>query len=214
MNDRVLRSAISSKLTYSPPHITSRHNKPKNVTLDEYSKGAMVVSFRGTTNLRDLSDVLDLRMMDYAFCSNHVRVHAGMLRAFSQMENELTEKIMAARPTSLTFTGHSKGGSHAMFAAAYYKTMFDRRCHVTCHSFGALKTGDDAFVAWYNASVDDSLVLLNQHDIVGLHWPPVCTGYTGWANIKGCFVFDAHRSTPCADHAIDSYLEYISRSLK
>ena len=250
-DERVLRSAISSKLAYSPnicrfvtPALLSRYMWPTTraylmiptertnfrciddtTQIDKDGRcgsprafmwrsgpGEMVVAFRGTAGLHDVVDTLDSRTAPFAFCGTNVRVHAGMLGAFSEMEGELTASIVdegcIRSVTSITFTGHSKGGSHAQFAAAYYSSMLAGRCRIACHTFGAPRIGDRAFAEWYAASVEDSVIVVDRDDMV-VNMPPVCVGYDA-AGLVGTVVLESLRKSwnPLVNHNMDSYLEH------
>ena len=188
LGDRVLRSAIASKAVYSPsmdrPRCHGRGGRSATCVIPDRSKKdaprafiwrsgdrSLFVAFRGTTGMRDLLGLLDMRTANFGYCGSHVNVHSGMLSAFGEIERDMTDTILDARPKSIVFTGHSKGGCHAQFAAAYYKTMLAGNCKVACHTFGALRTGDRTFSDWYNGSVDDSLVFVDRQDPVRLLQP-------------------------------------------
>ena len=246
--DLVLRSAIGSKLAYSPRvcgvvkdyenagHMSciadkyqgavgSARGGPRALMWRSGTRNApessLFVAFRGTVGLRDVADTLDARTARYAFCGTTVRVHAGMLGAFSEMEAELTEAIVGCGerssvdiPRSLTFAGHSKGGCHAQFAAAYYSSMLAGSCRVTCHTFGAPRVGDGAFAEWYSASVEDSVVMIDRDDPIA-RLPPEFAGYHGTSELSGTlFVSNVGGAFRCPleCHDMDSYLEH-SRAL-
>ena len=218
-DERIIRSAVGSKMVYSRDvcrHVQciadTRSQSPRAMMWHS-GPGEMIVAFRGTVGLRDIADTLDSRVTVYGFCGTHVRVHAGMLAAFSEMEGGITASIVkdACRyhiPTSLTFTGHSKGGCHAQFAAAYYSSMLAGNCRVTCHTFGAPTTGDCAFAEWYSGSVHDSVILIDRDDPIA-KLPPAFTGYCA-AALAGTVVLQrgSRKSwNPLASHDMDSYLE-------
>lgn len=191
----------------------SRSQSPRAV-IWRSGPGAMIVAFRGTVGLRDIADTMDTRTTAYGFCGAHVRVHAGMLTAFSEMEGDLSASIVNDAihiPTSLTFTGHSKGGCHAQFAAAYYSSMLAGGCRVTCHTFGAPTTGDCAFAEWYSGAVHDSVVMIDRDDPIA-KMPPAFAGPYCAAALAGTVVVlkgGARKSwNPLASHDMDSYLEH------
>jgi hypothetical protein len=181
-------------------------------------RSSLFVAFRGTVGMRDVLDSLDVRTDRYAFCGRSVRVHAGMLGAFAEMEGELTDAILGSGefdqiPASLTFAGHSKGGSHAQFAAAYYSSMLAGRCLVSCHTFGAPRVGDDAFAEWYSESVAESVVMIDRRDPVA-RLPPEFAGYHGLEALSGTHLFDGEGRCPLllGCHDMDSYLEHVVSS--
>jgi hypothetical protein len=170
----------------------------------------MTVAFRGSVGARDIAAFFDLERVDYRFRESRASVHAGVLRAFDEVERELTPLILPPErghraPSRLTFTGHSLGGALAMFAAAYYASMTPLgRCRVACHSFGAFRPGDSAFSEWYAASVDESLVLANSSDLV-VHLPPRCLGYADVTKGKHDFARGLGRHA----HTMDTYIAYL-----
>lgn len=229
----ILKSAIGSKLAYSPdvcrkiprPRVVCIADFSSDVSSDVPSAGSgprayawdddggqtTFVAFRGTVGWRDLQDTLDARMASYAFCGTTVRVHAGMLGAFSEMEDDLTDVLRSSRARDLTFVGHSKGGSHAQFAAAYYSSMFAGRRRVTCHTFGAPRVGDAAFAAWYSGAVHDSVVMIDDRDPIA-RLPPAFAGYHGTSDLAGTLVVAARRGPFRAfsleNHDMEAYLKH------
>ena len=254
ISDRIVRSAIGSKLAYSATTLSEACNGGRRAEgrciwpsfgllvpvegddidrigciadVDGGSKGgpravvwrsgrrSKVVAFRGTIGFRDVADSLDVRTARYSSCGSQVRVHSGMLRAFSEMEAALTSRIVGSTPCkdglplSLTFTGHSKGGCHAQFAAAYYGSMLAGSCRVACHTFGAPRAGDGAFADWYSETVEDSVVMVDRDDPVA-RLPPECAGYHGDTALAGT-LFVRRKRNPffsLESHDMDSYLEH------
>ena len=233
----ILKSAIGSKLAYSPdvcrtiprPCVVCIADVASSVTgsgprayaWPDDGGQTMFVAFRGTVGCRDLYDTLDVRTARYAFCGTSVRVHAGMLGAFSEMENDLTAALLSPQhpPRSITFVGHSKGGSHAQFAAAYYSSMFAGRRSVTCHTFGAPRVGDDAFAEWYSGAVHDSVVMIDVLDPIA-RLPPEFAGYHATSALAGTLLVGREpgrgerlTSLSLSRHDMDSYLTHaITRS--
>ena len=185
----------------TPPPVV-HHHRCKEARED--NRDEVVVVFRGTSGLADVRDLLNATTAEFRFRQERVRVHAGMLSAFSEMEAELTDALLRQRPAAVTFAGHSKGGCHAQFAAAYYKSMLGERVRVSCHTVGALAAGDRSFTEWYCRSADESVLLLNRADPAG--WlsssdgtqPPV-QGFSTGALVE----------CPLKAHDMDTYLEHV-----
>lgn len=133
-----------------------------------WKKNTIYVSFRGTKDVGDIVDVIDIRPKRLL---RDIIVHTGFAEQFFSIEHVISDdirKIIKEYPIErIVFTGHSMGGAIACIAAAYYSNMF-KNIHITCHTFGSPPTGNAAFVKWFNNGVDESTRLEIEEDIVPL----------------------------------------------
>lgn len=133
-----------------------------------WKSNTIYISFRGTSDICDIIDVVDIRpkrlMKDIA-------VHNGFAEQFFSLEPKITndiKEIISSFPIErIIFTGHSMGGSIATIAAAYYASMFTKM-YITCHTFGTPATGNQSFVDWFKDGVDESTRLEIEEDLVPL----------------------------------------------
>lgn len=180
----LLETASASKLAYDrnlkmPYRIVHRSNHK-------------VVSFKG-----DLKIVLDHDSEAFHFCDRRVRIHRGLLQSFHAIEPDLSREL-GYRRTDLIFAGHGIGGGLAVLAAVYYAEMYAGRRNVKCHTFGAPRVGDLAFVEWCNERLGDDMI----HIVCGND--PMCRlpeGYHDFARIM----------FPGEHHDIDAYMSCIRR---
>jgi hypothetical protein len=137
------------------------------------------VAFRGTNGVRDvLADIeaWPQHPVSDAGPERASRVHAGFLAQFRSVEAVLTRSVRARLPpppaaVRLVVTGHSLGGGIGQLAAAHYAQLFAglpaaHRPRVACHTFGAPRSGDAAFAAWFSSVVSENVRVANARDIV------------------------------------------------
>ena len=113
------------------------------------------------------------------------RAHAGFLRAYESVRARAFAAVDDAlrsppreppgatpdqnEPWHVFVTGHSLGGALGTFFALHLAQSVDagrRRCTVTHYNFGSPRVGDRAFAARYDATVKDSVRVVNGADLV------------------------------------------------
>jgi hypothetical protein len=144
----------------------NKTNKRDSQGYTIWKKNTIYVTFRGTKDLNDIIDVIDIRPKKLM---KDITMHTGFAEQFFSIEPSITEdmkKIIAEYPIErIIFCGHSMGGSIATIAAAYYASLFDD-IHITCHTFGSPSVGNESFVNWFKGGVDESTRLEIEEDIV------------------------------------------------
>jgi predicted lipase len=213
----LLKSAHASKMTYdnkpliSTPTVRmltlSRSNAQVHIVTYPNSNRHMI-AFKGTSCMKGIIAFCNARPVRFNFRDASVQVHSGMLRTFWQTEKEMTEylfdDVMAKHtaPIDITFCGHSMGGCLAMFASAYYSSIFPNKIVATCHTFGAPRMGDESFHAWMTDAKVKSINVVNQSDIAP-NMP-----HTHTPNPNTLFLHDPQiDSNPWDGHSIDAYIQ-------
>jgi predicted lipase len=233
MTDKVLRSAIASKLAYaqtlnkavSIPHAMNLHTKyqMKDVCfINKESSGvqaymwknspnSMLIAFKGSSTVSDIVNFLDWEKKEFRFTDRVVKVHSGVLRMFQSVEATLNDLLLDElgldSKSYITFCGHSLGGALALFAAAYYGNVTQRNIKVSCHTFGAPKVGDKEFARWLIDGCDDVTNVVNIGDLV----PLLPFGDYENDNSK-IMVLGNHNSfiqDPLLHHDLETYIEFI-----
>ncbi|KAJ3145351.1 hypothetical protein HK101_002506 [Irineochytrium annulatum] len=143
------------------------------VTYDE-RKGEVVVAFRGTKTvdnflLTDLNDITTIHNSGVSFESGF---YSAWLSLRSQTLSAITTvtSTLCTTCTSITFTGHSLGGSMANIAAWEYTNNVTQQSALLPASlvtFGCPKTADAAL---QNTKLASSVSLANGDDVVP-HYP-------------------------------------------
>jgi hypothetical protein len=123
-------------------------------------------SFRGTRDITDITDVIDIRSKDLG---NNIIVHTGFYEQFMAIENQITQdtiNLINSYPIErLIFAGHSMGGSIATIASLFYARKFNDK-HITCHTFGSPRTGNKTFADSFIELVDESRRVEVEEDII------------------------------------------------
>lgn len=219
----LLRSAKASKLAYSDVHVRPwikrevdmymRLNMTQtdaHAYLWKTGDKSMIVSFRGTHNLKDFSNCMDIRQCRYSFRQYNVGVHNGVMKMFQSLEPYLTECFLENNIKVITFCGHSLGGSIATVAAAYYGSMFNNRKTISCHTFGAPKVGDKEFAQWFADSVNESIRVIIPGDLVTML--PPCIGKHGLRHAEDISVQLPSLTNECNPfvlHDLDTYIDQL-----
>jgi hypothetical protein len=129
-----------------------------------------MIAFRGSNSFNDILNYADARTCELHMRDKIIKVHSNMVKLFFSLENELTDYIfdgiLTSRKRTLTFCGHSRGGAAAMLAAAYYGDITGDNVTIKCHTFASPKIGDDSFIKWYHDNVDESINIINEHDLI------------------------------------------------
>ncbi|GMH41654.1 hypothetical protein BSKO_09564 [Bryopsis sp. KO-2023] len=141
----------------------------------------IVVSFRGTDSAENvLSDLRAWRKVHppaRLFLGNRPLVHNGFLDIWEDgglkhiVLNRVIQIVHDERfhkhSSHLMFTGHSMGGALAVLAAAdVVRYCGVQGKNVTCHTFGAPRIGNMAFVREYNLAIRDTWQIVNGNDVV------------------------------------------------
>lgn len=196
----------------------------------------LLVSFRGTSELRDVVSDLNAirRVMDIV----HERpyVHWGFYNQFMEIKSQLDSQIEqyyisntnSPKKHTIIFSGHSLGGALATIAAVYYAKKYPNY-KVHCVTFGSPRVGGYRFVKLYNKLVDASYRFVNCNDVVtmiptrirfrhvkGLHWlvnggVRTSMGYRLYGSVSNTFYnwFGWGGSSSFDDHGCDEYIDKI-----
>lgn len=123
-------------------------------------KSFVIIVFRGTevSGPQLLRDGLGYLDMDLKYLARRGRVHRGFYHGFQSVYTGLLEKKLdqiKGTDTHIWITGHSVGGSLATLLASEILARIDsgqRLQFAGLYTFGALRTGDQAFVRRFNRS--------------------------------------------------------------
>ena len=131
-----------------------------------------VLAFRGTTDATDWNSNLNARLLPLDPERPTVRVHAGFLQAFREVQQDIRADLAAHVPASLALyiTGHSLGGAIAQIAAA----ALARDNLAACYTFGSPRVSGRRFDREVKCP---HYRVVNAGDIVPGVPPPVWRGY-------------------------------------
>eukprot|EP01116_Phalansterium_solitarium_P024518 TRINITY_DN9005_c0_g1_i1.p1 TRINITY_DN9005_c0_g1~~TRINITY_DN9005_c0_g1_i1.p1 ORF type:complete len:904 (-),score=184.14 TRINITY_DN9005_c0_g1_i1:391-3102(-) len=139
----------------------------------------LVVAFRGTSSMRNVSTDLRFRTVPIPHWVQgpHLpeigflepKAHSGFWNAYKKIWRDLINvitKFNAQRscPVKVFCTGHSLGGALATIAAFEINTCLDVEVHM--YNFGCPRVGNHSFANLYNRQVPRSFRLVNDCDMV------------------------------------------------
>lgn len=127
------------------------------------NEDSMVVSFRGTSSLKDAMTDINIDLVDGV----GGQVHEGFMIALNHVWQDLYRLILTNRGNrSLWFTGHSLGASLACLATAKLVQEKDEPVN-GLYTFGQPRTGDRKFARNFNDTFGDKTFrFVNNNDIV------------------------------------------------
>nr|WP_246625131.1 lipase family protein [Fictibacillus nanhaiensis] len=132
----------------------------------------VVVSFRGTTNLSNVTAYLNISQVSFPFLKRGGKTHSGITRIYEQARYRIM-KTMKRIPSCkrLLVTGHSLGGSIATLFSldAAVNTPFR---NPILYTFATLPIGDQDFIHQYNKKVKNNINIVNEHDAVSKRLTP------------------------------------------
>lgn len=157
----------------------------------------VLVSFRGTLSnpkidpmsaiAEDWLNDAKLQLASVSYADG--KVHSGFADSLDNLwKNGFNNAFKAAYKTGDTvlITGHSKGGALAALAALRLmsETLIpDGVTPTAVITFGAPRTGDEAFASAYNAKVDNHWRFEHRNDVVA-HLPPRPSVLTALSSLK------------------------------
>ncbi|RTL63252.1 MAG: lipase family protein [Hyphomicrobiales bacterium] len=139
----------------------------------------IVVAFRGTTSRQDVRTDLQTKLIvervEIEGRSADVTVHYGFYLAYSKVEDQIKQQLLASGDKPIFLAGHSLGGALALVASAALAAdakLGDRIAAV--YTFGAPRVGKADFADYVKAP---HYRIVNQGDIVPLLPPNWILGY-------------------------------------
>jgi len=167
--------ARASAMAYRAAPTLANATTDTQVVIDP---GATVlVSFRGTTNLRDwLTDVqCTKRLLVEEANGDQCEVHHGFLDGAESILGDLIRILGGYKNRPLVVTGHSLGGALAILAALELQRMGFNVEQV--YTFGQPRVGNKCFAQLYNVALGDrTFAVANEGDPVPLV-PTLLMGY-------------------------------------
>jgi triacylglycerol lipase len=130
------------------------------------SSDTIVVAFRGTASLKNVSSYLDILQIPYPHAKSGGKTHRGITQIYQSCRTSFLDIIQTLSPAKrLIVTGHSLGGSLAALFALDAAINFPLQQPVL-YMFAGLPIGDSDFVALFNEHVKNSIRVVNVNDNV------------------------------------------------
>jgi hypothetical protein len=133
-----------------------------------YDKQRIYVTYRGTMDLMDTKDIIDIRHQ--SIFSHNIKVHKGFHSQFFAIEEDITsdiKDIIKSYPVKeLVFAGHSMGGSCAVISSPYYATLLKNKYSIKTFTFGTVSIGNKDFVKWFTDNVNEHYRIENKNDLI------------------------------------------------
>lgn len=152
------------------------------VAVDHATK-SIVISFRGSINLRNWVTNLDMLKEDFDVGdgTKGIQVHKGFLRYATAIGHKIFHEVrplLAKHSYNVTITGHSLGGAVATLTCILMHKEFGLPWHkIHLVTFGEPRVGNEAFARWFNGRNPHHLRVVNNRDMVP-HVPFSGLGYT------------------------------------
>jgi triacylglycerol lipase len=175
-----------------------------------YNDSAIVLSFRGTTNIQDWMTNSDLLLTSVR--SGTGKVHGGFLRALCVVWDDILQIIAEAQTKAqpIWITGHSLGGALATLAAARFSLEMDKPVR-GIYTFGQPRVGDREFARIFDAELKQRVFrFVNNNDIV----TRIPTREIGYSHVGSLRFFDSNGDIYDDVSWWQDFLETIKGTLK
>jgi triacylglycerol lipase len=137
------------------------------------SKEMIVVAFRGTKTLTNVSSYLDAVQIPYPYVENCGKTHRGITRIYQTFRHKIIQNIkQLSTEKQIVVTGHSLGGSLAALLTMdiTVNTAFK---NPILYSFASLPIADDVFTKKFYRAVKNSIRIVNVHDAISNCMTPI-----------------------------------------
>lgn len=164
----------------------------------------IIVAFRGTANIYDDLQDLDILPASFPYVPGGGSVVRGFLNIYSRIRLQLAEALLKlSTRKNLFITGHSLGGALATLAALdiAVNTKFK---NPTVYTFASPRTGNQSFASAYNRAVKQSVRVANVLDLVP-YLPPFYT------HVQTRFPILFNTSSPLRNHEMTNYFQAVCR---
>jgi hypothetical protein len=227
------------------PTLLESYENDCEVYITKYKSDAdnldcLLVSFRGTSEIRDILSDLNAVRKTMDIIDEKPLVHWGFYNQFLDIKTQLDNEIDKYHMTNenyipgrtIIFCGHSLGGGLATLASVYYGKKYPHY-KIHCVTFGSPRVGGTKFVKIYNNIAEASYRFVNNNDVVtmvptrmrfvhvkGLRWLTknnVLTkmGYRLYGSISNTIYnwFGYGGNSSFDDHGCDKYIKNINKNL-
>jgi triacylglycerol lipase len=130
------------------------------------SRDTIIVAFRGTKTLTNISSYLDAIQIQFPFVKNSGKTHRGITKIYQSFRNTLINEIKRLSPKKgFMVTGHSLGGSLAALLTldVAVHTKFK---NPILYSFASLPIADHVFTKRFYDEVKNSIRIVNVYDAI------------------------------------------------
>ncbi|KAI9183723.1 hypothetical protein H9P43_004641 [Blastocladiella emersonii ATCC 22665] len=147
----------------------------------------VVVSFRGSNNIQNWLDNLELYRIPYPFpkpaSASDVWVHKGFVDAYNAVRAQMLASVKSAAAANpdfeVVFTGHSLGGALATMAATdAVNTGTVPASRVQLTSFASPRVGNGGYSAMVGSTGFAAMHRVTEGNDIVPHVPPQFMGYT------------------------------------
>lgn len=223
--DELLKCAILSRRAYDAPEkwseatFISVHHTQLYTWIENETQ---YVIFRGTEDLGDIKDDIDIRM---SVIDDGIKVHRGFYRQFEAIISQLETEI-GPDCQNIVFSGHSLGASLASLSAFHFSFKLPH-VQIKCFTFGSPRVGNQAFVEkfqeqipihWRTYNFDDPVPMVpSTRNYTHIDRSTICFGEDGTYDCYNRDYYWLWRpiiDTACADwwrpigpHHIDEYIK-------
>lgn len=141
------------------------------------SHNAVIVSFRGSSNIKNWISDFDAAQVGYSRCSG-CNVHRGFFNSYNTVASfvkaQVSTLLAKYRNAPIYVTGHSLGGAIAIVAALDIHATYGNSLKL--YTYGEPRVGNAAFASYVNSAIPDTFRVVHYADIVP-HLPPAASNY-------------------------------------
>ena len=142
------------------------------------SHGAIIVAFRGSSDVKNWIDDFDASQLAYpkcAGCAVHKGFYTGYMTVSGSVKGQIQLVAAKYRNAPIYVTGHSLGGALSIVAALDIHAAFNNVEKV--YTYGQPRVGNTAFANYFNQQIGDAFRVIHYADIVP-HLPPMAMKFT------------------------------------
>lgn len=154
---------------------TQKKHDAQALLLKDDTNNTLYVSFRGSSNILDFRDVLNIG----AKRTKYGLVHSGFFDQYESLRDMLLPHVQDPNIHHIFCSGHSMGGAVALIASVHIKDAYPQK-NVNCYSYGSPVAACRLFFKHAEELLDELISVEHENDIIP--WIPLNPMLTTYRN--------------------------------